>query len=181
MDPGVILTLVVLLVGIFAAALSHKLSDLRGFRRTLVNYRLLPGWTPDRVYSLMVALLLVSEGLVCLMLLFSATRTEGALLAMGLLALYSVGIGINLLRGRRDMDCGCTWGSEKSSLSGWLLLRNGSLLVLAWLMTIEPLQRVFSWQDWLLSALAAVAGLLVYFAADGLISNWSRLRSLRLS
>ncbi|MGH8629603.1 MAG: MauE/DoxX family redox-associated membrane protein, partial [Burkholderiales bacterium] len=45
-------------------------------------------------------------------------------LACALLLVYALAMGINLARGRRDIDCGCFKSALKQTISGWLIGRN---------------------------------------------------------
>ncbi len=189
MDPITSLAAAGLLITVFLVALTHKLRDMRRFHGTLVEYRLLPAFAPGSkqgsvvswILWLMAWCIVAAETAVCLLLLFDGYRSLGAKLSILLLAFYTLGIALNLLRGRQDMDCGCTWGSEKSCLSMWLLLRNGSLMAVAWSLLMAPPYRALGWADWLITGLAVLALVLLYFAAERLIGNWSRLRTLRMT
>ena len=121
------------LAGVFAVAAAHKIRNHLAFRGILDQYRIMPGPLVPLAAPLVVAL----ECAVCLMLIVPPWRWLGGPLAAGLLLLYGAAIAINLYgRGRTAMDCGC--GGDATPLSGWLLLRNGLLLLLAclpWLAT----------------------------------------------
>ncbi|MGI9327836.1 MAG: MauE/DoxX family redox-associated membrane protein [Pseudomonadales bacterium] len=115
-----------LLAGVFAGALAHKLRHRLRYRAALAAYRLVPKPAVAFIATLLTALELT---IVALLLLL---QPLGTLLAAVVLSLYAGAIAINLLRGHRQIDCGC--GDEPTPLSGWLLLRNGVLIVLAlWL------------------------------------------------
>ena len=73
------------------------------------------------------------------LLLWPASRSLGAVLALCVLLVATSGIVMNLLRGRRDVDCGCSGlGESSGGLSWWLVARNALLAALAapWLMRI---------------------------------------------
>ena len=57
-----------------------------------------------------------------------APWTEAA--AALLLSVFAVAMGINLLRGRRHIDCGCFQGTLKQPLSWTLVSRNALLALL---------------------------------------------------
>ena len=107
---------------VFVAAVAHKLRQPNEFIRALVGYRLVPDvglrfwWVLPLLELAAVLELLVSTG-------------ESRWLALSLLLLYAAAIAINLLRGRRDMDCGC--GGEATPIGWGLVMRNIVLAVLA--------------------------------------------------
>jgi hypothetical protein len=100
---------------LLAGAAWHKLRDREAFRAALADYRLLPAALVPLAAQLVVALE------VALAAVLLATPRAG-LAAAGLLAGYALAIGVNLLRGRRHIDCGC--GGEPQPLSAWLVARN---------------------------------------------------------
>lgn len=99
---------------LFAGAAAHKLRDLHAFRVALGDYQLVP-W---------VLTGLAAPGL-------AAARPWGFVGAAALLALYGAAIALNLLRGRRDIDCGCFGPALHVGLGGGLLARNAGLLLVA--------------------------------------------------
>lgn len=98
--------------------------------------------------------------------------------AVVLLTVYAAAIGINLLRGRRDIDCGCTGPATRQLLSGWLLVRNATLITLAIVGTALPTARVISAADWVLVGFAIIAAMALYAAANQLMVNAPRLDAL---
>ena len=105
---------------VFLSAAAHKLRAPRDFVATLRGYGLVPGALAPAVAALLVgAELAIGAGL-----LAPATQRAAALGATALLALYGASIAVNLLRGRRDIDCGCGGPAARQPLSGWLVLRN---------------------------------------------------------
>ncbi len=88
---------------ILASAASHKVRAPAWFRRQVADYRLLP----EALHGPAARALPLLEGALALALLWPATRGAAALAALALVALYAAAIGINLARGRHDLDCGC--------------------------------------------------------------------------
>jgi hypothetical protein len=99
---------------VFALAVWHKLRDLGAFAASVAAYELLPA----QLAPLAATQLAVAELLLVGTLVLPPARTGAALAALGLLALYSAAIGVNLVRGRRDLDCGCTGPALRQPLSG---------------------------------------------------------------
>lgn len=124
-----VLTASYFLVMLFAAAALHKLVDRAGFVRIVQDYQVLPA-PLARPVSLAVIL---AELIIAAALVVPGFQAAGALLAATLLILYAGAIGLNLARGRRRIDCGCSWGRTGGGLSHRLILRN---LVLAGLAVV---------------------------------------------
>lgn len=65
------------------------------------------------------------------LLLVPAWRIPGALLAAAIWTLYLLLIVRAILQGRRDADCGCSFGTTQRSLGAFQVARNAVLLLLA--------------------------------------------------
>jgi uncharacterized membrane protein YphA (DoxX/SURF4 family) len=113
------------LAALFATAAIHKIRDPRAFLRTFSEYKILPRrLTAPGAIALVVAELSISIGL-----LVGARGYLAELAAVSLLLVYTLAIGVNLLRGRRNIDCGCLGPASRQTLSGWLLFRNALLTI----------------------------------------------------
>jgi len=120
LNPIVSWTATLLIACLFASAAWHKLSGLAEFRGALSAYRLLPEWA---VGSAAVALVVLETSIALALL----ARFEGAsLAAFLLLGAYSAAMLVNLLRGRRWIDCGC--GGPGQPISYALVIRNAVLM-----------------------------------------------------
>ena len=113
----------------------------------------------------------VAELMIAFALLVPAWRIYAALTAAGLMALYAAAIGINLWRGRRDIDCGCAGPDQAQPLRPVLLLRNSALVGLALLASVSPVVRDLGVFDGFVTVAASAVALLIYAAADGLLAN----------
>jgi hypothetical protein len=78
-----------------------------------------------------LAMAAAAEALAALGLEWSVSRRDAALLAAGLWAAYGACIAAALLRGRRDLDCGCSFGATHRPLGRFHLVRNALLVALA--------------------------------------------------
>jgi len=107
-----------------------------------------------------------------------ASRSLAALVAAALIALYAAAIGINLWRGRRDIDCGCAGPDQAQPLRPVLLARNAVLVALALLASVHPQARELGLFDGFVTLAASAVALLLYAAADGLLANGPRLLKL---
>lgn len=110
-----------LLTGLFSLAAITKLTDRAGTRQAIVDFGV-----PTRLAAPISILLPLAEFAAAAALIPTASARWGALGILGLLLLFSAGIGINLARGRTP-DCHC-FGQLHSEPVGWVtLLRNGVL------------------------------------------------------
>lgn len=115
------------LAALFAAAAVHKIRDPRAFLQTFSDYELLPSLvtTPGAI------VLVVTELSIAIALLIDPDGGRAGLAAVMLLSIYTFAISVNLLRGRRKIDCGCFGPAHRQPLAGWLVVRNGILVVAA--------------------------------------------------
>lgn len=152
-----------------------KLRDPGAFRAALQDYRILPAWL-EAPFALGFPLLEGAAGV--LLLLPASGRPGGAVLAMGVLALATAGVLVNLLRGRVRIDCGCG-GARFLPLSWPLVLRNAILIALAWASTLPVQARPGTWLDPLSVGFGALFLLGLYAIGNQLLINQSRLASGR--
>ncbi len=172
-DPVAVGAAVGALALILFAAAWHKLSEPEVFAGALQAYQLLP----TALVSAAARLLPVLEILLGIGMLVPATRAP-ALLATALLMLgYASAIGINLLRGRDQIDCGC--GGESHPLSWALVARNAVLAVAALAVAGPTVERGFVWLDGVTLIVGVLAFYTLYLMADELLRQSSRLRQLR--
>jgi hypothetical protein len=167
-DPGFALTIRWSLALVFLLAVVHKLKAPAAFRATMKNYRLLP----DGLLTLLLYTIITAELLVVVALLANSRLGSGV--AAGLFAVYTLAISINLIRGRTDIDCGCSGPAVRETLSAWLVIRNSGFLAAA-LLTIPPSSpRTLMLLDWFTSVAAVVTFMLLYFAATYLSTTRAR-------
>ncbi|HSC84668.1 MAG TPA: MauE/DoxX family redox-associated membrane protein [Pseudomonas sp.] len=173
-DPIFIIASAITIAVILASAATHKLRAPARFAQQLEDYQLLPK----------ALLKLVARGLplveigVAFALLGPARRPIAAPLAAALLALYAAAIGINLWRGRADIDCGCSGPDQAQPLRRALLVRNSVLVALALLASIAPHARELGFFDGFVVIAASAVALLIYAAAESLLANGPRLFKL---
>lgn len=152
---------VTLLAVIFLAAGVSKLRALDTFEGVVHNFRLLPESAARPVaYTLPI----VELG-VAMALLIPMSRTYAAWLVAGLLGVFTLAVVINLLRGRREIDCGCFSSELKQKLSWWLVSRNVVLGGLAlWVGMGAVTAHATAGVAWLLGSVTAVMVVMIYVA-----------------
>ncbi|MDA1075532.1 MAG: methylamine utilization protein MauE [Proteobacteria bacterium] len=153
-----------LLAAVFAQALWHKTRNYLEFTGILKQYRLLPDWS----LSVAAPLLVLIEAVISAGLLFTATRKEAQGLACLVLLAYAAAMSVNLIRGRREIDCGC--GGPPTPLNEWLVVRN---LVLAgagtWLASVSA--KGLDAASTLIALGTALLLIVLYVTANQLIAN----------
>jgi len=166
-DP-VIATIIRFALGwLFLAAAAHKLRDMADFRSVLATYRILP----ERLVAVAAWLVVVVEVAIGLGMLWQFT--PAFVVAAALLLIYAAVMAINLLRGRRFIDCGC--GGATQPLSIGLVLRNLVLAIAAITALAPSAARPLGGLD----IVSMVAGVLVlgalYAATNQLLAARARL------
>ena len=162
LDPLVEATFTLFLVMLFASASAGKFRALVEFEGVVGNYRLLPA---AMVRPAAISLPVAELG-VALLLLVPATRGFGGIAAAELFVLFAAAMGINLLRGRREIDCGCFRTAHRQYLTTWHLVRNAVLALFAVALALPAAPRGIGPVDLGLAALGAVALYLVYLGAS---------------
>lgn len=166
-DPIFIIASAIAIAVLLASAATHKVRAPARFRKQLADYQLLP----EALVRPSARLIPMLELAIAFALLVPVSRPCAALGAAGLLAMYAAAIGINLWRGRRDIDCGCAGPDQAQPLRPVLLLRNSVLVALALLASVAPIVRDMTVFDGFVTLASAAVALLIYAAADGLAAN----------
>ena len=175
-DPIFSLSIAVLFAFVFTSAATHKVMQYRRHVVIVADYRVMPRWLAPLLAPLVIAL----EFTVAILVPWPAWRTPGLMLAAGLLLVYLFSIGLNLLRGRTSIDCGCGWGSQGQGISSWLLVRNLILIGAVAVALAPQVERPLNILDGFLAAFASLALIAVYSIGDLLIANWLKLSQLKL-
>jgi len=174
-DPAILAALRAALALLLLRAALHKVRDRLGFEGAVTGYDLLPAAAIPLASRVLPAL----EIAAALLLVAPPTAPWGALLAGGLLVLYTVAIAVALSRGRRDVACGCGGPAGELALSGGLVVRNAILLLVAVACTAPLRPRAASWIDALtvFGGAAVLTGL--HAAAEHLLATAPRRALLR--
>ena len=159
---------------LFALAAWSKVRNLSVFRATLADYELVP-----KVVLKPVALTVVGvEIFIVIGACWPGFASTAMAVALVLLLTYAAAIAINLIRGRTDIDCGCTGPAVRQSLSSWLLVRNTVLASIASVGFNAPDGREISFPDYVMVILVVGAATVLYAAANQLMANAPRLDAL---
>ena len=174
-DPVIPVTCSLILSYVFVVASIHKWQNLEEFKSTLVDYRILP----ESLVGVFIYSIPIVELLCGIALLIPYSAHLAALIAAALLLMYMFAIGINLLKGRRTIDCGCGGTEQKQVISEWLILRNGILLFFAYSVMTAVQSRELAWLDWIVALLATAVGCLFYNIVNQLLVNKDLVKGLR--
>jgi len=164
------------LVLIFGASGVMKLRDLGMFEGSLANYQLVPMWMERPL----AYLLPIIECIAVAGLLMTSTRALAASTLLALLTIFSGAIAINLARGRIHIDCGCFGPALRQELSGWLLLRNLFLMILAAVVILPESDRAVESLDVVTIVLGAMTLVILYASANFAIGNAPKTRALEM-
>lgn len=171
LDPTFSLVLRFAFAALFAASATHKLRDFAAFRAAVAGYQLVPAPLVAPVALAIVAVELLS------VMIFVADQTSLVLVPIGLLALYTLAITVNLRRGRVAIDCGCLGAAGRTRLHRGLVGRNLALLILALCTALPRAPRELLWIDYVSVVGAGCVLLALYGAIDSLLAQAARRQS----
>lgn len=166
-DPLFVLVASAFLGGLFAIGGISKLMGFADFVATVGNYRLLPHQLVLTA-ALLIAMSEILIGLAALVTTRFDIRTASLFGIAALLLIYAASMGINLLRGRRHIDCGCNAFAADPAPLNWYLVGRNVVLAAAALgvgtATVAP--RPLAAIDWI-SALGALGAFPLLYLALG--------------
>lgn len=138
-----------------------KVGDRRRFADLVQNYGLLPMPLARAVGQILpVVEVMVAAGLLAGLLL-----PWSALVAIGLFLAFGGAVAVNLLRGHRDIDCGCFGPGHGQHLTWILVARNGFLAGLAAMASGGPHDVTWPW-----SGLAAAEVIMIILLAGAVLA-----------
>ena len=173
-DPVVSSLLGLGLGGIFIVGAVPKLKTHDLFVEIVQAYGLLP----IPIVAVTAFLIAVMEFVVGIGLILPITRAVAAQFGLMLLAVVTVAVIVNLLRGKSELPCGCGGASADQHLSWTLVGRNGLLACLIGVLLLPINVREMTILDYGTTAIGA--GLLfgLYAALNQLLANAPRIASL---
>lgn len=164
-----------LLAIVFLSGGWQKLRNIDSFAMAIEQYQLLPAsLAPGAAWGMLAAELAAG-----VLLLPIATRELGAALALLVLVVVTAAVAINLMRGRRAIDCGCGGPEGSQHLSWGLVLRNGLLSLSVGLAVTSETPRELVWLDGVTVVVGTLAMYGLYAAANQLMANQPRLLKLK--
>lgn len=160
----------------------EKLKDMTRFSAAVAAYDILPAGLGAGFAWLYVP----AEALAGALLLAPAGRFAGAMLALGVLAVATAGVAVNLVRGRRDIDCGCGGpafrgaAAQGAGLSWWMVLRNAVLAL--WTLPVfgaaQGTSRSLQWADAASVFGLTLSAVALYFTVNHLLASHLKLQHL---
>ncbi len=166
-DPALQWVLRIGLGTLFGFAAWHKLRAPEAFRAALRGYELLP----ERALGAITRVLPALELMAAAGFLLPGGARGAALLAVSLLLLYTGAVAVSLLRGRRDIDCGCAGPAAARTIGFDLVLRNVVLLVAAVACGFAPAARTLVTLDAVTIGAGAATTALLYAATESALAN----------
>lgn len=171
--PTIALLVSWLLAAVFAMSARHKFRDWVRYKASFAAYELVP----QPLVTPAAALLAGSEVVVVIGCL--AAIEAAVMAAAGLLLIYGMAMMVNLLRGRRYIDCGC--GDEPTPIGLGLLVRNGVLFGMAFAAAGGvPALSTAPASHLALAALGALVAYGIYAIVEQLFANKGRHQRLWL-
>lgn len=172
-DPAVSTALALSLAALFAASAAHKVGDFQRFIGVVRNYSIMPVWLASSAAGIVVAM----EFVLAAGFLAPAIRGFAGSGAAALLVVYASAIGLNLMRGRSDIDCGCSFGGSGERLTPALIARNFGLAIFALIAAAPTGARGLGLLDITSIALFALSSAALYAAFEGLRTNAARFHA----
>jgi hypothetical protein len=148
---------------------------LSRFAQVLAAYRLLPDLPSLRLHVLVPSL----ESLVALGLMADVSRRQSALAGALLLLSYAAAMGVNLLRGRRELACGCGGPDDRRTIAAWMVWRN---VLFAGLLTVTLAPRrarALEPTDWITVCFGFAAVIVIHQCGERLGEAMQRSRKLQ--
>jgi Methylamine utilisation protein MauE len=167
LDPALGLLTIIDIALLFAIAARHKLQSLALFAEVFAAYRVLPGNAARRLAWVIPC----AELTIAAALAWPASRGWAVFAAMSLLAAFACGLALNLARGRRDLDCGCTVMGNRRSIGAWMVWRNAVLVVALGAAALPWAARPLGAVDLLTIAGGVAASAMLYLAVDRLLGD----------
>jgi hypothetical protein len=170
LDPALSVLIAVAFAALFAQAAWHKLRGPGEFAAVLEAYALLP----RSAVPVFARLLPVAEVTLALGLCVPRYTRAAAIGASALLLVYALAMGVNLTRGRYQLDCGCLGPLRRRRINPWMVRRNVVLAATVALAALPRVARPWSAIDaWTIAAGTLVAAVL-YAAIDRLFAERAR-------
>lgn len=159
----------VFILVLFGFSAYGKLRNPSVFFAKMKQYQLLPKNLVPFVGTVFIGI----ESILPFLFLWESTLSLSVALSVGLLAIFTIAIGINVIKGNTEIDCGCfLFGSKGgSTYLGWnLVLRNGVLMLLVSSLLLPVPYRELNWYDWLQVCFAILVFGVLYIAMNEILT-----------
>jgi hypothetical protein len=167
LDPAFAYLIIAGIALLFANAGTHKLRNLARFAEAFAAYRVLPDALARRLAWLIPSLELgVASGL-----LWGPSRRTAVIAAIVVLIAYASGLGLNLKRGRRDLDCGCGIARDRRAIAAWMVWRNITLAAALGITLLTWSRRSLDLTDSLTVMGGLAVAVTLYAAVDRLLGD----------
>ena len=169
-DPLITTLIGICFALLFGMAGLHKLRNQQETQQAIDDYEVLPRnlVTPARWVIPLV------EIAIAIGLLVPAASKIAAISGAGVLTLYALAMAVNLYRGRRDLECGCSFGTAQQSVSELLVARNILLAALISVAALPASDRLFGALDGFTLGVSMLAASILYATANTLIENQTK-------
>jgi len=134
--PGTVRVCQVVIGLVLAFAGLAKIGDLQSFASQIHNFRMVP----ISLENLIAMTLPWVELVAALALILGIHSRAGAILAVGLMALFTIAVGAALARGL-DIECGCFGTADASRVGKVKLLQNIVMTAVAAVAALRPVPR----------------------------------------
>jgi len=175
MDPVITVITCISMSLLFGMAAMHKLKAPAVFKAAMDDYQLIP----SILLGISSLLLILMELISAILVLIPLTRSAGLTIMAILLTLYATGISINLIKGRRNIDCGCNGPATTQALAWWLVVRKLVFVGFVLYAVGPSINRSLNWLDLftILFGVLVTSGL--YMGFNQLLAQAPRLAALR--
>lgn len=126
-NPHALLFVRMLVAVLLMAAGALKLTDRHTFVEVVRNFRVLP----ENLVGAMALMIPIVEVFLSLLLILGLLQQWSLIIASSVFILFGLAVAVNLLRGRRNISCGCFGGGRNHRLTWSLVVRNIVLAGLA--------------------------------------------------
>jgi hypothetical protein len=167
LDPAFGYLIVAGVALLFASAGIHKVRGVARFTEIFVAYRVLPNVLGRRISRLIPCF----EVAIAIALLWEPSRRMAVIAAIAALIAYALGMGLNLLRGRRDLDCGCGTARDRRPIAGWMVWRNLFLAAALGSAALPWSPRALNSTDLLTVMGGLIVAVALYAAVDRLLGD----------
>ena len=120
------------LAALFLFSSINKIRDQRGFYNIVRSYRLLPAFA-IKPFSFLLPWV---ELLLSILLVVGWNTKPVGWITGALYGAFTVALSVNLIRGRKDLDCGCFGAKEKHKITIGLVFRDVGLMLTSCIVAI---------------------------------------------